>query len=145
MKLNEDCIRDTLSILVNELIFIIDKKYNKVEFGKLTFFDIKNEFNQYTNEDICQSLYILAQNNYMRGKHLLDMNGQLLSTIYVNEVTYLGYQFYESIQPEPIWQKTKTILKQVGVHSLNFIESVAHDVAAECAKQIIPIIVSNQE
>lgn len=145
MKLNEDCIRDTLSILVNELIFIIDKKYNKVEFGKLTFFDIKNEFNQYTNEDICQSLYILAQNNYIRGKHLLDMNGQLLSTIYVNEVTYLGYQFYESIQPEPIWQKTKTILKQVGVHSLNFIESVAHDVAVECAKQIIPIIVSNQE
>lgn len=145
MKLNEDCIRDTLSILVNELIFIIDKKYNKVEFGKLTFFDIKNEFNQYTNEDICQSLYILAQNNYIRGKHLLDMNGQLLSTIYVNEVTYLGYQFYESIQPEPIWQKTKTILKQVGVHSLNFIESVAHDVAIECAKQVIPIIVSNQE
>ena len=145
MKLNEDCIRDTLSILVNELIFIIDKKYNKVEFGKLTFFDIKNEFNQYTNEDICQSLYILAQNNYIRGKHLLDMNGQLLSTIYVNEVTYIGYQFYESIQPEPIWQKTKTILKHVGVHSLNFIESVAHDVAIECAKQIIPIIVSNQE
>lgn len=145
MKLNEDCIRDTLSILVNELIFIIDKKYNKVEFGKLTFFDIKNEFNQYTNEDICQSLYILAQNNYIRGKHLLDMNGQLLSTIYVNEVTYIGYQFYESIQPEPIWQKTKTILKHVGVHSLNFIESVAHDVAVECAKQIIPIIVSNQE
>ena len=145
MKLNEDCIRDTLSILVNELIFIIDKKYNKIEFGKLTFFDIKNEFNQYTNEDICQSLYILAQNNYIRGKHLLDMNGQFLSTIYVNEVTYLGYQFYESIQPEPIWQKTKTILKHVGVHSLNFIESVAHDVAVECAKQIIPIIVSNQE
>lgn len=60
-------------------------------------------------------------------------------------MTYLGFQFYESIQPEPIWNKTKNIIKQVGVHSLEFIETVAHDIAVESAKQMVALIIPNQK
>lgn len=136
MKLNEDCLRDTLILLVDNLQIFIDKKYKTVEFGKLSILQIAEELQQYSLKDIFQSVYILSQNDYIRGINNIHVNGQLLSNIYVNEVTYLGYQFYESIQPETVWDKTKHIVKQVGVHSLEFIETVVHDIAIDTAKQI---------
>lgn len=145
MKLNEDCLRDTLILLVDNLQIFIDKKYKTVEFGKLSVLQIAEELPEYSLEDVFQSLYILSQNNYVKGINNVYVNGQPLSNIYINEVTYLGFQFYESIQPEPLWNKTKNIIKQVGVHSLEFIETVAHDIAVESAKQMVALIIPNQK
>lgn len=145
MKLNEDCLRDTLILLVDNLQIFIDKKYKTVEFGKLSVLQIAEELPEYSLEDVFQSLYILSQNNYVKGINNVYVNGQPLSNIYITEVTYLGFQFYESIQPEPLWNKTKNIIKQVGVHSLEFIETVAHDIAVESAKQMVALIIPNQK
>lgn len=145
MKLNEDCLRDTLILLVDNLQIFIDKKYKTVEFGKLSVLQIAEELPEYSLEDVFQSLYILSQNNYVKGINNVYVNGQPLSNIYINEVTYLGFQLYESIQPEPLWNKTKNIIKQVGVHSLEFIETVAHDIAVESAKQMVALIIPNQK
>lgn len=145
MKLNEDCMRDILKLLVKELKLFIDQKYHIIQFGKLSLMDISNEMTQYDLNDICQCAYILCQNGYIKGDGLFDINGKSASKIYVNEVTYIGYQLFESIQPEPIWNKTKSVLKQVGVHSLKFIETVAHDVAVESAKQAVSVMISQQQ
>lgn len=50
-----------------------------------------------------------------------------------------GYQFYESVKDPSIWNKTKNIIGKVGSHTLEFIESVAHDVAVEAAKEVIAV------
>lgn len=55
-----------------------------------------------------------------------------------------GHQFYESIKPQPIWDKTKSIVSKVGVHTLGFIEGVAHDIAVESAKQAVTISMSQK-
>lgn len=59
-------------------------------------------------------------------------------------MTHRGHQFYESIRPEPIWNKTKSIISKVGVHTLDFIEGVAHDVAVESAKQATAIMMTQK-
>ena len=141
MKLNEDCLRDTLILLVDGLQIFIDEKYKTIEFGKLSILQIAEELQQYSLEDVFQSVYILSQNDYIKGINNIHVNGQPLSNIYINEVTYKGYQFYESIQPETVWNKTKHIIKQVGVYSLEFIETVAHDIAIDTARQITSSVI----
>ena len=67
MKLNEDCLRDTLILLVDGLQIFIDEKYKTIELGKLSILQIAEELQQYSLEDIFQSVYILSQNDYIRG------------------------------------------------------------------------------
>lgn len=81
MKLNEDCLRDTLILLVDNLQIFIDKKYKTVEFGKLSVLQIAEELPEYSLEDVFQSLYILSQNNYVKGINNVYVNGQPLSNI----------------------------------------------------------------
>lgn len=53
-------------------------------------------------------------------------------------------KFLETIKPELIWNKTKSIISKVGVHTLNFIEDIAHDVAVESAKQAVTIAMTQK-
>lgn len=53
----------------------------------------------------------------------------------IEDVTFRGYQFIESVREPSIWEKTKSIVGKVGNHTLGFIENVAHDVAIEVAKE----------
>ena len=64
-------------------------------------------------------------------------NGFAFVNIY--NVTHRGHEFYEIIQPESIWDKTKSVVSKVGVHTLGFIECTAHDIAVESAKQAVTI------
>lgn len=140
MKINEDCIRDIMKLLVDDLVIFVDKK--KVELGKLSIYDISSCLKNYKIEDICYSIMLLSQIKYIKGIGLDDINGRMISSIYVNEVTYDGQSFYESIKPDTIWNKTKTIVGNVGVHTLEFIESVAHDVIVASAKEATAIVVN---
>lgn len=54
------------------------------------------------------------------------------------------HKFLETIKPELIWNKTKSIISKVGVHTLNFIEDIAHDVAVESAKQAVTIAMTQK-
>jgi len=38
-----------------------------------------------------------------------------------------------------VWKQTKDIIKNAGIHTLEFIEQVAHDVAVEAAKEMVKI------
>lgn len=105
MKINEDCIRDIMKLLVDDLLIFVDKK--KVELGKLSIYYISSCLKNYKIEDICYSIMLLSQIKYIKGIGLDDINGRMISSIYVNEVTYDGQSFYESIKPDTIWNKTK--------------------------------------
>ena len=45
MKINEDCIRDIMKLLVDDLLIFVDKK--KVELGKLSIYYISSCFSEY--------------------------------------------------------------------------------------------------
>ena len=62
----------------------------------------------------------------------------------IENITYLGHQFLETVRPEPIWNKTKSVVSKVGVHTLGFIEGVAHDIAVESAKQAVTITMTQK-
>lgn len=57
----------------------------------------------------------------------------------ITDVTVYGHDFYNSIQEDTIWNKTKNIVGQVGNHTLKFIEDTAQKIAVESAKQAVSI------
>ena len=62
----------------------------------------------------------------------------------VTSVRWHSHQFLETVRPEPIWDKTKSVVSKVGVHALGFIEGVAHDIAIESAKQAVTIAMTQK-
>lgn len=143
MKMNEDCIRDILKYLVENLAITIKDK--KGGFNDISLLAVMNKFDdKYSREDVWYSVYNLSQDRFIDTndvrKHSLD--GFAFVEIY--NVTHRGHQFYESIQPDTIWSKTKSVVSKVGVHTLSFIEDVAHEVAVESAKQAVTIMMTQQ-
>lgn len=72
-------------------------------------------------------------------------NKPYLERCFIEDVTFRGYQFIESVREPSIWNKTKTIAAKVGNHTLSFIESIAYDVAIEEAKQAVTIMMTNKQ
>ena len=58
----------------------------------------------------------------------------------IHHVTYAGQQFYELTKPETIWQETKGVLATVGVHTLEFVEKIAHDMVVKSAETATEVV-----
>lgn len=140
MKMNEDCTRDILTYLVENLTIRIDEKHNKGGFNDISMLMLMKEFeNRYDKEDIWYSIYNLSQDRFIETNNIREQSRMGFAFVEIYNVTHRGHQFYETIQPESIWNKTKSVISKVGVHTLGFVESVAHDVSVESAKQAVVI------
>lgn len=138
MKMNEDCLRDVLEFLVENLTLKI--KDNKGGFNSVSLLSIMKTFdNKYTKEDIWYSIYNLSQDRFIETNDICKQSLNGFAFVEIYNVTHRGHQFFETIQPQQLWDKTKSVITKVGVHTLGFIEGVAHDVAVESAKQAVSI------
>lgn len=138
MKLNLDCIRDVLLYLEDNLTI------EKHVFKPIELKTLQNDLKQYTPEDIFYSVYNLHQIHFIEGK-FNDVSNMKMMFCEIENVTYAGHQFLASVRPESIWSKTKSVVSKVGVHTLGFVEGVAHDIAVESAKQAVTIMMMKQE
>lgn len=128
LKLNTDCIRDVLLYLEKNL------KIENRNFVSITLSALQENLSKYSAEDVFYTIYNLSEARFVDCKW-----GVITSENYrhcdISNITYRGHQFLESVRPETIWEKTKTVASKVGVHTLEFIESVAREIAVELAKQ----------
>ena len=146
MQINGDCCRDILGYLIDNLQIQYDESHEKFSYLCIdTLTLIRNvASDKYTREDIIYSVNILAECHFIEGNKLRERIAVNTAFQEIFNVTYGGHQFYESIKPQPIWDKTKSIVSKVGVHTLGFIEGVAHDIAVESAKQAVTISMSQK-
>lgn len=52
-------------------------------------------------------------------------NDDRIADLDVYRITYDGYQFIETIRPEPVWEKVKSTGKHIGSFSIDVITRVA--------------------
>lgn len=136
MKLNPDCIRDVL-LYLEENLKIKDGKI----FIPITLKTLQEELTNYSSEDVFYSVYNLHQIRFIEGK-INDVHNMKMMFCDIENITYAGHQFLSNIRPQPIWEKTKSIVSKIGNHTLGFIEGVAHDIAVESAKQAVTIMMT---
>lgn len=130
MNLNYDCIRDIL-------IFIQDnQKYNE-QTGRLEqFFSNKLSENEsltanYEKDQIKYCIEKMCDNDFLAyepPKYVRD------STYVINNITYTGHQYLDSIKDKSIWEKTKEIIQSKG---MKFTFDVIQAVAIAYAKDLL--------
>lgn len=118
MKINPDCIRDIL-IWLEEKIEINDKGFSTYQ-----LFDLYNGLPQYNNDDVYYSVYNLFQIHYIEGKFSLLPDGSV-KMCEINNITWNGHQFLNTIRPTSVWEATKTGATKLGIMSMHALSSIA--------------------
>lgn len=145
MTINEDCIRDILGYLVKNIDYEkdIDGSFRVVQVSLFQLYKDADLSTLYKDKDIMYSVLKLLEIHFIKVSDIFPKNQSIIDRCAICEVTYTGHKFYETIQPESVWNKTKSIVGKIGNHTLGFIESVAHDVAVESAKEFVRISSGN--
>ena len=113
MKLNYDCVRDVMLYLEKNLNF-----GNPIRDTSITLnYDIK---------DIRYSLLKLHEINYLDGSVSKYMDGEY--SVITTDITFYGHKFIGEIQSDTIWDKTKSVSKDLGIQTINGITQIASSV-----------------
>lgn len=145
MIINEDCIRDVLGYLVKNIDYKkdMDGSFHVVQVSLFQLYKDSDLSALYEEKDIMYSILKLLEIHFIKVSDIFPKNQSIIDRCTICEITYAGHKFYETIQPESVWNKTKSIVGKIGNHTLGFIESVAHDVAVESAKEFVKISSGN--
>ena len=130
MRLDPDCVRDTLLYLEGQLVVTPE-----LEFKPFALSQIEKDL-PYSREELANTLLILGEAGFIQEMHDLDV-GNKLCQMAVSRITYAGYQFIATIRPKTVWNKTLCILKQFGSFSLGLARYVSVEVAKAELSSII--------
>ena len=123
MKLNPDCIRDVLLYLEENLVI---KDRNKLSVISLN--QLKENLSQYDEDDIFYSVYNLYQIRYIDGR-INDASDMKMFFCDINNITWNGHQFLNTIRPTSVWQATKKGASKLGIMSMHALSTIAMKIA----------------
>ena len=141
MKLNPDCIRAVLFYLEENLSISSD-----LEIKEISVFDLDKNL-EYPINELANTLLVLDDAGFIVAAR--DNGSDCINELDVCRITYDGYQFIETIRPEPAWKKVKSVCGKIGSFSTNVIVQVASNVLTELIKEqmgsvTIPHVFPNQ-
>lgn len=113
MKLNYDCVRDVMLYLEENLNFGNPIRDTNINLN----YDIK---------EIRYSLLKLHEINYLDGSVSKYMDGDY--SVITTDITFYGHKFIGEIQSDTIWDKTKSVSKDLGIQTINGITQIASSV-----------------
>lgn len=100
MKLNPDCMRDILFYLEEHLSIS-----EELEFEEISMYALAQHLD-YPIQELANTLVILTEAGYIIS--IRNDNDDRIADLDVYRITYDGYQFIETIRPEPVWAKVKS-------------------------------------
>lgn len=141
MKLNPDCMRIILKYCIEHIdykdIGLNQRHENSVT---LTMLYNSDELKEFEKKEIMYSVMKLYEYRFITVSKIHPTNRQqYFDSCEITDVTVYGHDFYNSIQEDTIWNKTKNVVGQVGNHTLKFIKDTAQKIAIESAKQAVTI------
>lgn len=124
MKLNPDCVRDTLLYLEENLA--INCKNNTFEFITLNQLTtcMLEKYSQYTEEDIWYTVYNLKQVHFIEGR-INDAGNHKMMFCNIENISWSGHQFLSTVRPDTIWEATKNKAKEIGGMSIQGLSMIA--------------------
>lgn len=111
LKLNQDCIRDLLIYLEENLGY-----KDKIIINSL-------KLNNYSKEELMYTADRLYEANYINVNICWNMNSTHI--IVVTSISYQGHQFLDTIRDNDIWKSTKAKASKIASVSLPIIQELA--------------------
>ena len=132
MKLNLNCIRDTLITLENWLVLNDD-----LEFVYLDLDEIHKSSNmlKYSRAEIAYTLVILKEADFIEA--IIDYGSNRIDELGVIRLTYKGHQFLDTIRPQSMWDKVYSISEKAELKSISSIMEIADIILPETNKSVL--------
>lgn len=140
MKLNEDCVRDTL-IYIEEHMQM--NEYNRIK--EISLLAITNGLiDKYDEKDIAYTVFQLIDANFIKGNiNTPGRNNKVVANIY--DITWAGHDLLNSIHPQPVWNAVKQNAANLGIKSIRGLASLAGNIVNAVATNpdVINQIITN--
>ena len=138
MKLNYDCIRDTL-LCIESIDTIIEDESGEIFCQEITLNDLvdamKKKKKKYSKKEIYYTLIMLCKAGYIDISE--DWADDSLNNCCVNSLTFTGHKFLDTIRDNKEWHFTKGILSKFASVSVPMIENIAIQVITNLVNQYI--------
>lgn len=141
MKLNNDCIRDTMLYLENCNYYVVNND-NDVEPKSILLENIYQNLNIYSKSEIYYTLINLEQAGFINLNKTRSNNALNCS---VNFITFSGHEFLNSIKDANNWSKIQSCLNSFRNYSLAAIQAVAEGITAAAIQKYAPIFFSKKD
>ena len=128
MKLNNDCIRDVLLYIEENVNY--KKEGGAIIPDRKSFYNIADALSlDYAKEDVYYTLTILREAHYIEtsGEAMNDTGS--ITRGFVNRLTWEGHEFLDGVREETIWEVAKEGAEQVKVSSLSMLKEIAFEYA----------------
>lgn len=132
MKLDLNCIRDTLITLENWLVLNDD-----LEFVYLNLDEIHKSSNmlKYSRAEIAYTLVILKEAGFIEA--IIDYASNGINELDVIRLTYKGHQFLDTIRPQSVWDKIYSVAEKANLKSIHAIMEIADIILPETIKSVL--------
>lgn len=125
MKLKPDCIRDVLLYLESEL----EVDLTKHNFTKINLEQLKDHFSCiYNEEDIWYTVYNLKEIRFIDGR-INDAGSHKMMFCEIENITWNGHQFLNTIRPTSVWEATKSGASKLGIMSVSALSMISSEIA----------------
>lgn len=125
MKLKPDCIRDVLLYLESEL----EVDLTKHNFTKINLEQLKDHFSCiYNEEDIWYTVYNLKEIRFIDGR-INDGGSHKMMFCEIENITWNGHQFLNTIRPTSVWEATKSGASKLGIMSVSALSMISSEIA----------------
>lgn len=145
MNMNIECVRKIICYCVRNIdyeeIGLNEWKEKCISLNML--YDTK-DLKGFSKKDIMYSVMRLNEMEYIKLQNISPLNKTYINNCIISDVTYLGHNFYNSIQDDTVWNKTKSIIAKAGNHTLKFVEDTAQMIAVASAKQAITVMMTQK-
>ena len=118
MKLNIECVRDTLLIIEELYSYGTPVHFNEIE--------MSISLNSYSRDEIDYTLIKLYEAGYLSGK-MKTINGSI-SSFQCEGLSWNGHQFLDNIRDDKVWKQTKSAISKLSSTSLTIIATVASQI-----------------
>lgn len=140
MKLNSDCVRDTLIYIEEHLQM---NEYNRIK--EISLLSItKGLIDKYEENDIAYTVFQLIDANFIKGNiNTPGRNNKVVANIY--DITWAGHDLLNSIRPQPVWNAVKQNAANLGIKSIRGLASLAGNIVNAVATNpnVINQIITN--
>ena len=124
MKLKPDCIRDVLLYLESEL----EVDLTKHNFTKINLEQLIDHFSCiYNEEDIWYTVYNLKEIRFIDGR-INDAGGNKMMFCEIENITWNGHQFLNTIRPTSVWEATKSGASKLGIMSVSALSMISSEI-----------------
>lgn len=130
MKLDLNCIRDTLFVLEENLVLNDDLDFCTLDVREICEF---SQMKAYSLSEVAYTLIILEEAGFIKTTCVSN----LIEYMDVVRLTYEGHRFLDTIRPTSTWDKIYSISEKTGLKSISTIMEIADILLPDTIKSAI--------